>query len=112
MTNIRKVKIKGFTLAEVLITLGIIGVVAALTIPILINNANKAEYVTALKRSYAILSQINEMVGKDDGSLEDAVSNVTTSEGLANIFAQKMKFIKTVPLLQEKQVVLPRLSGC
>ena len=29
---------KAFTLAEVLITLGIIGVVAALTIPTLVNN--------------------------------------------------------------------------
>ena len=32
---------RGFTLAEVLITLGIIGVVAALTIPTLINNYQK-----------------------------------------------------------------------
>lgn len=31
---------KGFTLAEVLITLGIIGVVAAITIPTLIANTN------------------------------------------------------------------------
>lgn len=31
---------KGFTLAEVLITLGIIGVVAAMTIPVLMNSTN------------------------------------------------------------------------
>lgn len=34
---------KGFTLAEVLITLGIIGVVAALTLPSLITNYRKKE---------------------------------------------------------------------
>ena len=34
----------GFTLAEVLITLVIIGVIAAATIPTLINNTNKQEY--------------------------------------------------------------------
>ena len=34
----------GFTLAEVLITLGIIGVVAAMTIPTLIANTNGAKY--------------------------------------------------------------------
>ena len=39
----------GFTLAEVLITLGIIGVVAAMTIPTLIANTVKTQYVTALK---------------------------------------------------------------
>ena len=34
----------GFTLAEVLITLGIIGVVAAMTIPTLISNTNSAKF--------------------------------------------------------------------
>ena len=37
----------GFTLAEVLITLGIIGVVAAMTIPTLISNTNGAQFKTA-----------------------------------------------------------------
>ncbi len=45
-------KPKGFTLAEVLITLGIIGVVAALTIPNMIKNSQKIEYVVAMKKSY------------------------------------------------------------
>lgn len=35
---------KGFTLAEVLITLGIIGVVAAITIPTLIANTRSQQY--------------------------------------------------------------------
>ncbi len=39
-----KIKKKGFTLAEVLITLGIIGVVVAMTIPTLIQNANSAKF--------------------------------------------------------------------
>jgi len=46
-------KSRGFTLAEVLITLGIIGVVAAMTIPILINNYEKTQCLTALKKFYA-----------------------------------------------------------
>lgn len=44
-------KFFAFTLAEVLITLGIIGVVAALTIPTLISNHQKKVYVTQLKKS-------------------------------------------------------------
>ena len=39
---------KGFTLAEVLITLGIIGVVAALTLPSLITNYRKKQTVAQL----------------------------------------------------------------
>lgn len=39
-----------FTLAEVLITLGIIGVVAAMTIPTLMNKTNDAELKSAYKK--------------------------------------------------------------
>src|SRR5574344_1332682 len=48
-----KSKVHGFTLAEVLIVLAIIGVVAALCIPALINKVQKQEYVTALKKFYS-----------------------------------------------------------
>lgn len=47
----------GFTLAEVLITLGIIGVVAAMTIPTLINNQQKQATATKLEKAYSVLSQ-------------------------------------------------------
>jgi len=43
----------GFTLAEVLITLGVIGIVAALTIPPLVANYQKSVYVTQLQKFYA-----------------------------------------------------------
>lgn len=46
-----------FTLAEVLITLGIIGIVAALTIPTIVNNYKKKVTVTRLKRFYTIMNQ-------------------------------------------------------
>lgn len=48
---------KGFTLAEVLITLGIIGVVAAITIPSLITNYQKTVTVNQLKKTYSLLNQ-------------------------------------------------------
>ncbi len=52
---------KGFTLAEVLITLGIIGVVAAMTIPTLIANTHKRQYTTALKKAISTLSNAARM---------------------------------------------------
>ena len=48
---------KGFTLAEVLVTLGIIGVVAALTMPTLIDNHRKAVTETRLEKFYSLMSQ-------------------------------------------------------
>lgn len=47
----------GFTLAEILITLGIIGVVAAITIPMLKTKIQKKIYATKLIQTYAILNQ-------------------------------------------------------
>ena len=46
-----------FTLAEVLITLGIIGIVAAMTMPALITNYQKQRAVTQLKKSYTNLAE-------------------------------------------------------
>ena len=48
---------KGFTLAEVLITLGIIGVVAALTIPTLLAKYQQKILNTQFKKSYALINQ-------------------------------------------------------
>lgn len=56
-----------FTLAEVLITLGIIGVVAALTIPTLINNIQDKAYITAWKKEYSTLNQAFALVLQDYG---------------------------------------------
>src|SRR5574344_243526 len=49
----RKTFKQAFTLAEVLIVLGIIGIVASMTIPTLMNTVAKQEYVTALKKFYS-----------------------------------------------------------
>ena len=65
--NSRKI---AFTLAEVLITLGIIGVVAAMTIPTLVANYQKKETVTALKKAYSQLSQAVKMSELENGDKE------------------------------------------
>ena len=51
----------GFTLAEVLITLGIIGVVAAMTIPNLIANTNGAKFRAGFKKGISTLNQAGLM---------------------------------------------------
>lgn len=47
-----------FTLSEVLITLGIIGIVAAITIPTLINKYQEKQFKTAYKKAYSDLQQV------------------------------------------------------
>lgn len=59
----------GFTLAEVLITLGIIGVVAAITIPLLITNYQKRQTITRLKKSYAIVANAVKLSEAENGDM-------------------------------------------
>ena len=47
----------GFSIAEVLITLGIIGIVAAMTIPVLISNTNGAKFRSQFKKTISTLNQ-------------------------------------------------------
>lgn len=43
----------GFTLAEVLIVIAVIGVIAAMTIPTLIRNSQKLEYIVTMKKCFS-----------------------------------------------------------
>lgn len=60
-----------FTLAEVLITLGIIGVVAALTLPSLIQNYKKKAALTGLQKGYSIIENAFKRAEAKHGSLKD-----------------------------------------
>lgn len=57
----------GFTLAEVLITLGIIGVVAAMTIPVLITTHQQKATVTKLERAISVLNQAYRLSYDENG---------------------------------------------
>lgn len=71
----KKIYFKAFTLAEVLITLGIIGIVAAMTMPSLIAKYQKQVWVNQLKKSYSTLSQAFQKILADEG-----VENLSDSQ--------------------------------
>lgn len=58
----------GFTLAEVLITLGIIGVVAAMTMPTLMNSTQNRELESELKVAYSTIQQGLSRMTADRGN--------------------------------------------
>ncbi|CCY25513.1 putative uncharacterized protein [Brachyspira sp. CAG:484] len=94
-------KFNAFTLAEVLITLGIIGVVAAMTMPTLMNSTNGAQYKTAYKKALSVLSQAVVLnVALDDYDLSQATETSTkatdgSSASLYNLFNNRMNVVKT-----------------
>lgn len=68
-------KKNGFTLAEVLITLAIIGVVATLTLPSLMSNTQEQQSVTAFKKAMNTLNEVAQMNAVVDGFDYSGVTN-------------------------------------
>lgn len=87
---------KAFTLAEVLVTLGIIGVVVALTLPAVIANYRKKEYVSILKQSYSVLGQALVKNQADYGDFSEW--------GLGGIYGQNSSTVdasKVIPMFMD-----------
>jgi len=60
-------KKNGFTLAEVLITLAIIGVVATLTLPALMSNTQEQQAITGFRKAMNTLNEVGQMNAAVDG---------------------------------------------
>lgn len=98
----------GFTLAEVLITLGVIGVVAAITMPTLVQKQNEKATVTKLKKAYSTFSQAYNMAVQEYGTPDEwgfssivkdeetGYNNDTNKNSSKIIFDRLGKYLKLV----------------
>lgn len=96
---------KAFTLAEVLITLGIIGIVAAMTLPALITSYEKKVTANKLKKFYTIMSQAIMLSEKDNEELKywmPTQDQVRKSEGLEEWY--NMYLDKHIQSLNKKKL--------
>lgn len=83
---------RGFTLAEVLITLAVIGVVAAIVLPSVIQNIQDAEYRTAWKKGYAELTIATKQILADNGGTLKPYINVT--QAICPLYAPYLNIVK------------------
>jgi len=89
-----------FTLAEVLITLAIIGVVAAMTIPTLISNYKEKETVTKVKKIYSNLSNAHKMIeamngyGAISGAYDETKTPAENTQAIVNLYKPYFKISK------------------
>jgi len=67
--------IHAFTLAEVLIVLVIIGVVAALTIPTVISNAQDAQFKSEWKKAYATFAAATQRMLSENDNIATIIDN-------------------------------------
>jgi len=80
----------GFTLAEVLITLVIIGVIAAMTVPVLMQNTEGQEYRSALKKSISAVNQALTLNYALDGL---AAQDYSSGADLGDMLKSRMSVI-------------------
>lgn len=93
----------GFTLAEVLITMGIIGVVAAISVPILTSDAKEKQYMTQFKKTFSMLSTAGvTSEAEDDFGYADL-----TSDDISNTYDDKGEVTRSLyGLLSSKTNVI------
>ena len=84
-----------FTLAEVLVTLGIIGVVSAMTVPTLMQNHQRKTYVTQLHKVYNELNQCLFRYQNDRNAINLTEAGVTSTAALQNVITTYMKVVST-----------------
>lgn len=90
--NMKK-SVAAFTLAETLLTLVIVGIVAALTIPAAIHQAEKVSLHTAFLKAYSTAEQAHKvMMRENGGSLDGATLKVGTavSTFIADAFSAQL----------------------
>lgn len=109
-------KKSGFTLAEVLITLGIIGVVAALTLPALVANYRKNVTVTRMQKFYSVMNQAVRLTSVKANETGDfsSVPNVTiphNAQAMEDWWKEYVgKYVKAGEILHKNNGIVISLS--
>ena len=110
-----KKRFKGFTLAEVLITLTIIGVIAAITIPNLMQSYKKHQVEVSLKAAYSIIYNALMSAKAEYGEIEEMMADVEAqAPGGGNWLVKNKYFSKKYiePYFKFTKKCTPRQSNC
>lgn len=81
-------KTLGFTLAEVLITLGIIGIVAEVTIPTIVMSTQRQEYATLAQKNYSNLQNMFKMYMAEQSVSSLGVTNLYDGSSFSDTSVQ------------------------
>lgn len=96
--NLRYTTSNAFTLAEVLVTLTIIGIIATLTIPALITDLQRSDFVVGLRRAYYEFAHASNEIRYDNGGTLESL--FTDSNTMMNSFCTYVSCVKQCNLGQ------------
>lgn len=84
-----------FTLSEILLVLSVIGIVAALTIPTLVQKVSDAQYKSAWKKNFSALNQAMATAITNNGGTYSGACTSWDVNCFSNTFLQSLNAIKT-----------------
>ena len=90
----------GFTLAEVIVTLGVVGVIAALTLPIVSNSAAKSQVGPKLAKAVSVWEQANIAMLEDE-DVTDITEGFETTTGTDSSATTTLNFTEYKTALSE-----------
>ena len=85
-------KTNGFTIAETLITLGIIGIIVSMTLPAIINSSKNKELEVLLNKNYSLLQQTLLRIYMEEGIA--IVAENYTREDIKRLFINNIKGLR------------------
>lgn len=88
-------RVAAFTLAEILIVLGIIGLIAEITIPTLIQNTHEMQTVAQVKKSYSILCSAFDSMVADGVDIKSLFPTASNNLPFFNAFIAKLNVNKS-----------------
>ena len=93
-------KKRGFTLAEVLLVITIIGIIASYTVPGLLNSVSNNQYTAALKKNYSVIANAYRNLEADGTTMTAAFPGTNTGAAALNVLAPKLNLIKNCGISQ------------
>lgn len=91
-----------FTLAEVLIVIGIIGMIAEMTIPTLVKNTQDLQFTAAFKKNYSVLSSAYKQILSAENLDKLYYGRYAASSDLRAAFLPYLKYVRTCDVLASK----------
>ena len=93
-------RLLAFTLSEVLITLVIIGIIAAITVPSLIQSSQNKEFHSKLKKNMAVLESALRLASVEEGLTGDNTVIFTPTDSTDRSYESALRFSKYVNTLK------------
>lgn len=98
----KKLYYQGFSLSEVLMALAIVGIIAAITVPSLVQSTSKDEYYQRFKSAYSLLDTATEAINAEcNGNIKNCLTNPNTGDNdeatvseIYNLYKKHLKIVK------------------